>query len=291
MVGLISTSRRIEVIMGNIPFVKMHGLGNDFVLIDNRNSQLIVDKEKVQLICNRHSGVGCDQLLIIDRSDEADVYMKIFNPNGKEAEACGNGARCAASYVMEGGTHKEIRIKTISGIIIAVRQPSGEITIDMGKAKLDWQAIPLSLNCDTLYVPVSLDPLSTPVCVNIGNPHAIFFVNDVNSVDLELLGPQLENHEIFPEQINVEIVSVITESKIRMRVWERGVGITLACGSGACAAVVGAYRRKLVKREVTVELDGGTLDIKFLENGHVTMTGPTVTSFTGLLNESFLNNY
>jgi diaminopimelate epimerase len=269
-----------------IPFRKMHGLGNDFVVIDGRAQALALDDELARRIADRRTGVGCDQLILIEppRSGLADVFMRIRNPDGGEVEACGNATRCVASLLMAEKRQDHVVIETVAGLLDAEAAADGRIAVDMGPAKLDWRDIPLAEPKDSLHLGIALGQLSDPVGVNIGNPHAVFFVADAEAVDLAALGPPLERHALFPARAHIEVAQVLARDRIRMRVWERGAGITRACGTGACAALVAAARRGLTDRRATVVLDGGELEIEWLRDGHVMMTGPVATAFTGTLN-------
>ncbi len=269
--------------MTALPFQKMHGLGNDFVVIDARDRAVPLSLSQRQWIADRRRGIGCDQLIVLEppRDRLADVFMRIHNPDGGEAGACGNATRCIAAKVMaEKGVHHAI-VQTISGLLDTEAVDGGRIAVDMGVVKLDWRDSPVGEACDTLHLPLSLGPLSDPVGINIGNPHAVFFVSNAEAVDLNSLGPVLERHKLFPERANIEVAQIISPERIRMRVWERGAGITQACGSGACATLVAAARRKLTGRSATVVLDGGELVIDWLADNHVRMTGAWAESFRG----------
>ncbi len=261
----------------------MHGLGNDFVVIDARGKAFPLDERRARAIADRRTGIGCDQLILIEppQNNAADVFMRIHNADGGEVEACGNGTRCIASLVMAEKTRDRLVIETNAGLLEAQAASGGRVTIDFGKARLDWREIPLAAAQDTLHVDLALGPLADPVCTNIGNPHATFFVADAMSIDLELLGPELEHHRIFPERANIGVAEIKSPTRMRFRVWERGVGITRACGTGACAALVASSRRGLTGRKAEVELDGGVLEIEWRADGHVMMTGPVATSFSG----------
>ena len=269
------------------PFVKMHGLGNDFVVIDARERPLALDDATARAIADRHTGVGCDQLIVMERPQHgkgiADVVMRIRNADGGEVAACGNASRCVADLVMRETGRDHIVIETAAGLLDAERASGGRVAVDMGEARLDWRDIPLSEPQDTGRLNLALGPLKEPVAVSMGNPHAVFFVSDAESIDLASLGPVLEHHALFPERANIGVAQVIDRSRIRLRVWERGTGITLACGTGACAALVAAVRRNLVDRKAIVVVDGGELEIEWLKDGHVLMTGPVAVSFTGKL--------
>lgn len=271
-------------------FTKMHGLGNDFVVLDVRETGLVLRPEQIRAIANRRTGVGCDQFIVIEPAKDAhaDVFMRILNADGSEVEACGNATRCIADLVMEQTGRDHTIIETVVGLLDAHPTADGRISVDMGPVKLDWREIPLADPVDTGSVPLEVGPLANPVAVNVGNPHAVFFVDDAEAVDLERWGPQIETHEMFPARINVEVVQVLNDSQLRMRVWERGVGITQACGTGACASLVAAARRKLTGRRAEVILDGGPLEIEWMPDNTVQMTGPVARSFSGVLDPSLL---
>ncbi len=271
--------------MPDLAFIKMHGLGNDFVVVDCRRSSVHLDGVGARAIADRRTGIGCDQVLVIEapRNGLADAYLRIHNPDGGEAQACGNGTRCVAALMMDESGKSETIIETVAGLLDATRADDGEITVDMGRVGLDWRDIPLSEPADTLHLDVDAGILSDPVGVNIGNPHAVFFVDDADSVPLADLGPVIERHSLFPEFTNVEAAQVLASDLIRMRVWERGAGITRACGSGACATLVAAHRRGLTGRRADVVVDGGRLGIEWLKDDHVLMSGPVATSFSGTL--------
>jgi diaminopimelate epimerase len=281
--------------MAGVPFLKMHGLGNDFVMLDGRALALDLSPARVGAIADRRRGVGCDQLIVLepptDRS--ADVFMRIYNPDGGEAGACGNATRCVASLLMDERKTDHVVVQTISGLLDS--QKTGRatnglpvISVDMGPVKLDWREIPLARACDTNHLPLELGSLRDPVATNVGNPHATFFVADVAAVPLAELGLKLEHDRLFPERANIGVAQLVADGKLRLRVWERGAGLTLACGSGACAAVVAASRRGLVDRKAEVVLDGGTLTVEWLRDDHVLMTGGIARSFKGTLDASLL---
>ena len=271
-------------------FRKMHGHGNDFVVLDARPHPLSLQENQVKAMANRNTGVGFDQLLIIEPPQgDGDAFMTIRNADGGVVPSCGNGARCVADIVMADTGKDTILLETLAGPIAATRASNGLVAVDMGIANLKWQDIPLAMEEDTAHLDLVIGPLSNPVAVNIGNPHVVFFVSDINAVELEKLGPTIESHALFPDRTNVEIAQVMARNHLRMRVWERGVGITHACGTGACAVGVAAMRRKLTERTVTVTLDGGDLQIEWRENSHVIMTGPVAYSFDGVLDASLLS--
>jgi diaminopimelate epimerase len=269
--------------MSTIDFVKMHGLGNDFVVIDARRAAFPLDEARAHAIADRKTGIGCDQLIVMEAPQQlgADIFMRIHNADGGEVEACGNATRCVAALVMGETGGDRVAIETGAGLLVARPAEGGRISVDMGMALLDWREIPLARAQDTLHVDLRLGPLADPVCSNIGNPHATFFVADAADIDLAALGPLLEHDKLFPERANIAVAQLLSPQRIRLRVWERGVGITRACGTGACAALVAASRRGLTGRTAEVVLDGGTLEIAWREDGHVMMTGPVATSFHG----------
>lgn len=277
--------------MNGFPFIKMHGLGNDFVVLDARARPIALDSAQVREIADRHTGVGCDQVILLEKTGTglADVSMRIFNADGGEVEACGNASRCIAALLMDELQRDHVIIETVSGLLDAEEGAEGEIVIDMGRVKRDWRDIPLNEAVDPMHVPVSMGPLTDPVAVNVGNPHAVFFVDDVAKIDLASLGPLIEHHAMFPERTNVEIVQVVSPKKIRVRVWERGTGITMACGTGACAALVAAHARGLTERKAEVELDGGSLTVEWLKDEHVVLSGPAEISFSGTLPRHLLS--
>jgi diaminopimelate epimerase len=276
--------------MGKIAFLKMHGLGNDFVVLDGRYTGITVDVAGARALADRRSGIGCDQIILLEPPchPAAHVMMRIRNPDGGEAEACGNATRCVATLLHRETGDARIRIETVAGLLEAEMGCDGEVAVDMGPVRTGWDEIPLARPFDTERVPLALGPLVEPVCTNIGNPHATFFVADPEAVDLATLGPILERHSLFPERANIGVAAVADAEHIHLRVWERGAGLTRACGTGACAALVAAHRRGLAKRRAAVELDGGTLDILWREDGHVVMTGPVALSFEGTFDTSLL---
>jgi len=282
--------------MAGTPFLKMHGLGNDFVVLDARHRSFDLTPERRRLIADRRLGVGCDQLIVLEppTEREADVFMRIYNPDGGEAGACGNATRCVASVVMDERETDHVTVQTITGLLDSQKAGAGGnglpvISVDMGPARLDWRDIPVREPCDTNHLPVGLGPLQDPVGTGMGNPHATFFVDNIDAIPLGELGPRIEHDPFFPECVNVGVARLMGEGRLRLRVWERGAGITLACGSGACAAVVAASRRGLVQRKADVVLDGGTLAIEWLRDGHVLMTGGIAVAFKGELDRSLLS--
>ena len=276
--------------MTQVAFTKMHGLGNDFVIVDGRDGDLAIGGTQARAIGDRRRGVGFDQLLILEPAKDAaaDLFLRILNPDGSEAEACGNGTRCVAARVMDELGRDTLNIETVAGVLATTTGADGLVTVDMGPANLEWRQIPLAVEADTLHLDIENGPLRDPVAVNIGNPHMVFFVDDADAIDVAGLGPALESHPLYPERTNVEICSLSGPDQLRMRVWERGAGITQACGSGACAAGVAAARRGLTGRRVEIVLDGGPLSIEWREDGRALMTGPVATSFEGTLGPELL---
>ena len=252
------------------------------MVIDQRYSNKPLDPSLIPILGNRRRGIGFDQLLtILPAKDDGDIFLKINNPDGSEAEACGNGTRCVADLIMEEGNFSKITIETKAGSLICQRDSNENITVNMGKVKTNWDDIPLSKFTDTLQVTLENAPFTNCTCVNIGNPHAVFFCDNTDAINLNEVGPILEKHSMFPQGANIEFATVETRKKIRMRVWERGAGITEACGSGACAVLVAAVRNELTERNAEVSLDGGNLNIEWTDSGSILMTGPTKISFQG----------
>jgi diaminopimelate epimerase len=275
-----------------LPFLKMHGLGNDFVVVDLRRHPFAVTAAVARRIADRREGVGCDQMITIEppRDAEADAFMGIRNADGSTVAACGNASRCVAHLLMAERRRDSVVIETAAGLLRAAAAGAAAVTVDMGPARLDWRDIPLARAVeDTAHLPLSVGPLADGVGVSMGNPHAVFFVADAEAVPLEDVGPRLEHHPLFPERTNVEAVGLLPGGALRMRVWERGTGITRACGTGACAALVAAVLRGHVERSAEVVLDGGSLHIDWDRAANrVLMTGPVATSFSGVLDESLL---
>ncbi len=273
-----------------LPFTKMHGLGNDFVVIDARERAVALSDSAVGRIADRHTGIGFDQLVLLERprAQDADVFVRFLNADASEAGACGNGSRCAAAYVLDRTGGDSLTLETISGLLPARRHTDGLVTVDMGKARLSWQEIPLASALDTERVHIGMEQLDTATCTSMGNPHATFFVADLDAIDIRRLGPLVEHHPLFPERVNVGVAQLIGADRLRLRVWERGSGLTLACGSGACAALVAAVRRGLTGRSAELVLERGSLTVTWREDGHVLMTGPSATSFSGVIDPSLL---
>jgi diaminopimelate epimerase len=264
-------------------FMKMHGLGNDFVVIDSRGRGAVTTPALARALGDRHRGVGFDQLAEIRDSDAADFALDFWNSDGSRAGACGNATRCVADYMMTTLTQEAVSLVTTRGGLAALRRDDGMVSVNMGQPQLDWAEVPLARAVDTLHLPLPGDPAA----VGMGNPHCVFFVPDAEAVDLAGVGRGHETDPLFPEATNVEFVSVTGPDRLRLRVWERGAGITLACGSGACAVAVAAHRRGLTGRRVTLDMDGGALEVDWREDG-VWMTGPVAHVFDGWLTPAFL---
>ncbi|WP_299047783.1 diaminopimelate epimerase [uncultured Tateyamaria sp.] len=266
------------------PFMKMHGAGNDFVVIDGRVSPVNLTAPLVRALADRHMGVGFDQLALI--TDGADLKVTFYNADGSQSAACGNATRCIAARELDQRGADSLQIEvTGRGTLTAVRNADGSTAVNMGQPQLEWHDIPLARDVDTLALPID----GTPVATGMGNPHCTFFVKDVAAVDLATLGPQIEHHPLYPHRTNVQFAQVIGPDHLRMRVWERGTGVTLASGSSSCATAVAAVRRGLTGRKVRIDLDGGTLQIDWRDDG-VWMSGPTAHVFDGRLTADFLNN-
>jgi diaminopimelate epimerase len=268
--------------MNELRFHKMHGLGNDFVVVDRRAGRLSLLPEQIQRIADRRHGVGCDQLLSIEPSERAHAFMRTYNADGSESGACGNGTRCVGRLLMEETGRTEVAVETTAGVLKVKANLKG-YTVDMGRPRLGWDEIPLARPMDTLALDIQAGLLAAPAAVSMGNPHAVFFVDDLDAVPLETLGPRLEHDPLFPERANIGIAEVRDRETIRLRVWERGSGLTAACGSGACAALVAAARRGLTGRKASLVLDGGRLQVAWGDDDRVLMTGPACLSYTGEL--------
>lgn len=275
----------MDSLKNGLPFLKMHGLGNDFVIIDARAAENPVTVEMAKAIGHRYFGVGFDQLAVLTSSDAADVDVAFWNSDGSMAGACGNASRCIGRLLIEETGKSAVSLRTNRGILLVQDVDGDLLSVNMGQPQLNWRDVPLSQEVDLTTLPID----GAPGAVGMGNPHCVFLVDDAESVDLPKLGPIYENHFLFPERTNVEFIQVLDRQNIRMKVWERGGMITLACGSGACAAVVVAHRKGLTERKVTVHLDGGDLIIDWRDDG-VWMTGTTQLVFSGVLSPSFLGN-
>jgi diaminopimelate epimerase len=259
-----------------LPFMKMHGLGNDFVVIDARSGDDPVTPALARALGDRHRGVGFDQLAVIRPSERADFTLDFWNSDGSRAGACGNATRCVSDWMMAQLGRDSISLETTRGLLFAQRRADGLVSVNMGPPILDAAEIPVKAD------PMALPLEGAPVAVGMGNPHCIYFVADAEAVDVAGIGPRIEHDPLFPERTNVEFASLVGPDHLRMRVWERGAGITLACGSGTCATAVAAHLRGLTGRRVIVDVDGGQLEIDWREDG-VWMTGPTALVFEGRL--------
>ncbi|NNE51787.1 MAG: diaminopimelate epimerase [Sulfitobacter sp.] len=267
-----------------LPFMKMHGLGNDFVVVDARAHDIQITPTIAKGIGDRHFGVGFDQLAVIGKG-KADAHLTFFNADGSLSAACGNATRCIARFLMNESGSDRLHLTTDRGDLVAEARAGGFVAVNMGQPQLDWADVPLAREMDTLELPIE----GAPTATGMGNPHCTFFVDDVHGIDLERFGPEIEHHPLYPERTNVQIAQIVAPDHIRMRVWERGVGVTWASGSSSCACAVAAARRGLTGRSVRIDLDGGTLRIDWGEDG-VWMTGPTMHVFSGTLTPTFLDS-
>ncbi len=257
----------------------MHGAGNDFAVFDGRQAKLAFSPARLRALADRQTGIGWDQLIVLEPAcAPAEVVMRIFNPDGSTAGACGNATRCVASLLCAETGRETMSIETSAGLLQATRQLDGSVEVDMGPPGMTWQEIPLAAQADTLHLPLPGDPVAT----SMGNPHATLFLADLAEMDPGVAGPVLEHHPVFPDRANIGFAVVEAPDRIRLRVWERGAGLTRACGSGACAALVAAHRRGLTGRRAALVLDGGTLQIDWrAADGHVLMSGPAAVAFHG----------
>ena len=267
-----------------LPFMKMHGLGNDFVVFDARAEAIDVTPAMAQAIGHRQFGVGFDQLAVITQGT-GDAHLTFYNSDGSLSAACGNATRCIARYLMDESGRDSLHLTTARGDLVAKDAGGGLTSVNMGHPQLNWDEVPLAREVDTLHLPIDGDPVAT----GMGNPHCTFFVDDAEAVDLSDLGPRAEHDPLYPERTNVQVAQIVGPDHIRMRVWERGVGVTLASGSSSCATAVAAARRGLTGRAVRIDLDGGTLHIDWRDDG-VWMTGPTMHVFSGTFTADFLES-
>ena len=276
------------------PFLKMNGLGNDFVVVEARSAPFAPSAADVRAIADRASGIGCDQLIAIEpplagkAGEGVDARVRFWNADGEEVSACGNGTRCVGWLLMQASGKDHAVIETRAGLLVATRAGERLVSVDMGQPGLEWAQIPLHQDQDTRALDVSLydhPALKTlPGAVSMGNPHVVFFVDDIETAPIHEAGPVIERHPLFPEHVNVGFAQILGRDRIRLRVWERGAGLTQACGTGACAALVAAARRDLTDRTATLELDGGELLIEWrAEDDHVIMIGPAAVDFAGEL--------
>ncbi|HEX3367710.1 diaminopimelate epimerase [Phenylobacterium sp.] len=272
------------------PFLKMNGLGNDFVVVEARSAPFQPTAEQVRAIADRTSGIGCDQLIVLEPptpGEGVDARVRFWNSDGEEVAACGNGTRCVGWLLMQASGQDQAVIETKAGKLYASRAGERLVSVDMGKPGLDWRDIPLAREQDTRALDMTLYEDATlataPGCVSMGNPHVVFFVADVDAAPIKVAGPMVERHPLFPDAVNVGFAQIIDRGRIRLRVWERGAGLTQACGTGACAALVAAARRDLTDRTAVLVLDGGELLIEWRDDDHVIMTGPAAVDFAGEL--------
>ena len=266
-----------------LPFMKMHGLGNDFVVIDGRHRDVTVTPALAQAIAHRHCGAGFDQLTVIAPSDSADAHLVFYNSDGSTSAACGNATRCIARHLINETGKTHLTLTTDRGTLFAEEAGNGLTSVNMGAPQLRWNEVPLAQEMDTLKLPID----GAPTATGMGNPHCTFFVEDAEAVDLEARGAEIEHHPLYPQRTNVQFASLIGPDHLRMRVWERGVGVTMASGSSSCATAVAAARRGLTGRKVRIDLDGGTLHIDWRDDG-VWMTGPTAHVFDGMFTAAWL---
>ncbi len=276
-------------------FRKMNGLGNDFVVLDARKGALAITEEKARAIANRKTGIGCDQLIVMEASGIADIRMRIWNAEGGEVPSCGNASRCIADLMFDELAAASATIETKGGFLTAVKAGEHLVTIDQGLPKFGWRDIPLSEDFpDTRHIELQLGPIDTPLIhspsvVNVGNPHCIFWVNDLDVVDLSRVGPMLENHPLFPERANISLAKVVARDHVLLKVWERGAGLTQACGTAACATMAAGHRIKIIEAKCRITLPGGDLFMSVDENnGHIIMTGPAALDFEGTMPEGLL---
>jgi len=258
----------------------MHGLGNDFIIFDGREQNIDLSENDVRLLANRQTGIGCNQLIIIQKSDKAEGFLHIQNSDGSLAESCGNATRCVASLIMSQTGKKSAEIDSLNGLLHCERN-LGEVTVDMGEPRFGWLDIPLSEARNTLNLGLTVGALKNPVALNVGNPHVVFFVENAEEIDVATLGPIIEKYPLFPERVNVNVAQILNEDTIRLRVWERGAGITRACGTGACATLVAANKRGFTNKVGKIILDGGNIKVEWTKGNRIIMTGDTALSFEG----------
>jgi diaminopimelate epimerase len=272
------------------PFIKMHGLRNDFIIVDGRREPYRPSAEEITRICDRHEGVGGDELLIVNPPgsvpENADVYafVRIFNPDGREVEACGNATRCVGWLFMQESRRERVVVDTLGGRLTCRKAGEKQVAVEMGRLRTAWQDIPLAREMDTLHLGIGAGPLQDPVGMNIGNPHAVFFVDDLDAVDMSIYGPRLQVHPLFPEEANIGAAQIVDSKTLKLSVWERPGALTTACGTGACVAVGAAHRRGLTaEKQMTVIMPAGSVEIELQEDDLVVMTGPVEVCFTGYL--------
>ena len=269
-------------------FIKMHGLKNDFVIIDGREKKIHLSKNQIKKIANRKIGLGCDQIIILEKPKNKKTFgfIKIFNSDGSETKACGNASRCVAFLLMKELKTKKTIIQTKAGLLNAFLKKNKEVSVDIGKAYFKWNQIPLKRKMNTNKLNFKINNFVNPFAVNVGNPHVVFFIKDLKKINLKKIGPKIERHALFPERINVNFAEILSNNKISLKVWERGVGITKACGTGASATTVAAIKKKLINGRICyIQMDGGKLKIEYKKNGHIVMTGPVKMIKKGNLNK------
>ena len=275
-------------------FRKMNGLGNDFVVLDARRDSITITEDKARAIADRKLGIGCDQLIVMENSSTADVRMRIWNAEGGEVPSCGNASRCIADLMFDELKTDAATIETKGGFLVAKKAGEHLVTIDQGKPKFDWKDIPLSEAFpDTRHIELQVGPIDAPLLhspsvVNVGNPHCIFWVNDLNVVDLSKVGPMLEHHPLFPERANISLAKVVARDHVLLKVWERGAGLTQACGTAACATMAAGHRIKIIDAKCRITLPGGDLFMAVNDEGHILMNGPAALDFEGTLPEGLL---
>ena len=283
-------AKETGIVQHGRPFIKMHGLRNDFIIVDGRREPYRPSAEEIIRICSRREGVGGDELLIVNPprpesgSDDAYAFVRIFNPDGREVEACGNATRCVGWLFMQESRREKVVVETIGGRLTCSRADKKQVAVGMGKLRTGWQDIPLSREMDTLHLEIGAGPLQDPVGMNIGNPHAVFFVDDLDAVDMTIYGPELQKHPLFPEEANIGAAQLIDSKTLKLSVWERPGALTTACGTGACVAVGAAHRRGLTsEKQMTVIMPAGTVAIELQEDDTVIMTGPVEICYAGYL--------
>ena len=275
-------------------FRKMNGLGNDFVVLDARQTPIEITEAQARAIADRKTGIGCDQLIVMENSSHANVRMRIWNAEGGEVPSCGNASRCIADLIFDELKADTATIETKGGLLIATKAGEHLVTIDQGQPKFGWKDIPLSEDFpDTRHIELQIGPIDAPLLhspsvVNVGNPHCIFWVKDLNVVDLSRAGPMLENHPLFPERANISLAQVVARDHVLLKVWERGAGLTMACGTAACATMAAGHRIKIIDAKCKITLPGGDLFMSMSDEGHVIMTGPAAYDFEGTLPEGLL---
>ena len=273
-----------------INYTKMHGLKNDFIIIDARAKKIFLNKKNIRKISNRKKGLGCDQLVIIEKpkKKKTSAFIKFYNSDGSITKACGNATRCVAFLLMKEFKRKKIALETESTLVNAFLTKNNQVSVDIGKAYFKWKQIPLKRKVNINKVNFNIDSYINPTLINVGNPHIIFFMQNLKKINLKKVGPKIEKNPLFPERINVNFAKILKNNKIELRVWERGAGITKACGTGASATAVAAIKNKLINKRICyIHMDGGKLKVEYKKNGHIIMTGPIKTVKKGILNNYF----